>query len=690
MGLVLGLGFGNFSGGFIPTPPLSSVGADGWQATVASPTDLSLTPFTVNRAGYNDAGTATTISDTLLLTKRVRQAFPNQASFTTDQVALSDYVYADDVIPGATNNSTETSPKPIATWGMIDRTLVGNSLAWEIIPFHRNARLGRQVACVQVQATDGTNTTAWQTVSTTSISTSCEGANAVEVYAGALDITALNNDATITLRGRVFPWFGVTASILDSNTETEFRFSNRFFYKNTTLASAPNLIYVASTGNDTTGVVSTNPATAKASPALTIGGAVNRLRAVIGSGGPNSLSGCEIRVSDGVSMGTVPFNTYRLDGAAIKVTRDPDVSRSTANITWATGQSFRLWQTSNTGAVTTENGIIFDDVTITRTADVTFLGEAARRMHAQLRNVDMNFSSVGAASGMMANSHVSVFGMTVTNYVGGFNYTTVGDFRILRGLSGSFNNAVITGYNIIGCSLAAARIDFAFCERGSIVYNNNLPSPPSGNPAIFLRAQTAGQNITFAMVQNLATTLSATGDAGIRISADSDAGNVVHGVRHHNSTPGDGIYGRWNLYYDDTAATARTHNLISDKGNLGPQLNTKGDVFMSNGTRTGNFAFHHGVGCAGNYTEDVDAGGGGLSFGQAYGGIGSKIANGDPLYVDDRAVSLPGPVAGSLGGNYTLQTGSPARDLFSEYLLAFDIAGNARPTSGTVDAGAYA
>lgn len=676
-----------------PEPaPFSAMAADGWQATVASPTDLTLTPFNVERAGFNSAGEVATIDETLFLTKRVRQAYPSEGSFTADQVAVSDYIYENDVMLGATNNSTVVSPKPIGTWGMMDRTLVGDSIPWEALGFHYNAKDGKQVACVEVQATDGTTTTAWQTVSTTAVSTYCEDGKPVEVYAGSLDISALADDATVTLRGRMKPHFGGATSILDSNTETEVRFKDKFFYRNTTLAAAPNLIYVSSTGDDATGVVSTDPATAAATPALTVGGAVGRLRASLGTATVNALSGSEIRIVDGVSMGSVAFNTnFRIDGAAIKVTRAPGTTRAAANITWTSGSSIRLWTTTNTGALTAENSLTFEDVTITRTADVSFRGDTGRRMFVQFRNVTLNFSSVAALSGMMNTTDLAFFGLAFSNYVGGFAYLTAGDHRTMRGLVGDLNDTAMNGYNVIGCDIARGRIDYAFAQRGCLIYQNHLSDPPGVNPSIHVRAQSAGQDMAIAVVQNLVPMLRASSVPNIRIAGDSDNGNVVHSVVHHNTTPGDEAYGRWNVFYDDTGATARNHKLISFKGNSGSQLNTKADVFMTDGTRLGNFAFHHGVGCAGVFTEDVDAAGGAtLSFKQAYGGIGSVIAGGDPLYVDDRAVVASGPTAGSTGGDYELQGGSPSRDLFSQYLLGLDHDGTARPTSGTVDAGAYA
>lgn len=657
--------------------------------TAQTPTDLSLSPFTVERAGYDATGTAATISDTLYLTKRVRQVYPNQASPTANNVALSSYVYADDVITGATNSSTLSSPKPIATWGMRDRVLVGNSIPVEVIAKHRNARGGKQVACVWVRATDGTNTTGWQIVSATTLSSTCETPFPPEVFATTIDITGLTDDSLITVQKKVFPHYGVGSSVLDSTTETEFRSSNRYFYKNVARHAAPNIICVRSTGNDATGVVSTTEATALATPCLTVGGAIQRAAAVLGNATKNVLSGLEVRVHDGVSMGSVGYVYVNQDAAAIKITRTTtSASRAAANITMSA--LFRPFSAGNNRTPTlTESAIFFEDVTITRSADVAFTGEAARKMHLQMRNVDHNWSSV-AGTNTRSNCHFSIFGMTSTNYIGGLAQGAAGDNRIIRGLTGSFNNAPIDGYNIIGCNLAAAQIRTDTAQRGALIYNNFLPSPPGGgNAAIRVDTAVAGQSLYAAVVQNLAPTLTTGSDPGVMISGDSFKGNCAHVVHHHNSYPGDQGFGRANNFYDETPGTARSHTLISDKANLGPQLNSKPrDTFLSLSVTPGNFAHHHGVDCDANFTEDLDSGGGSLSFSQLYPGLRSVIAGGDPLYTDDRATTAAVPTAGTVGGTYTTQTGSPARDILPGPLLAFDLAGNARG-SGAQDAGAY-
>ena len=49
----------------------------------------------------------------------------------------------------------------------------------------------------------------------------------------------------------------------------------------------------------------------------------------------------------------------------------------------------------------------------------------------------------------------------------------------------------------------------------------------------------------------------------IRISGDTDEGNVLHAVIHHNTCPGQGLHGRWNIFYDEDPTVARNHRLIS-------------------------------------------------------------------------------------------------------------------------------
>jgi hypothetical protein len=665
-----------------PPPPFSSIAADGWQATVASPTDLSLTPFTVSRAGFNSSASATTIADTLYLTKRIREPYPDEATLTADQVAISDYVYADDVIAGAINNSTETSPKPIANWQMVERTTVGDSLYWEITAFHRDARNGTQVACVRVRANDGTTQTAWQTVSSTVVSAHVEDANPLEVYAGTLDISGLADPALIWLEAEVYPHFGVAASVLKSEdvfaggTYNAMFFGRRYYRRDTSRAATPRYAYVASTGNDATGVYSTTAATAKASPFLTLGGAMLASIAQLGTTN-GAFDDARIRIVDNVNSGAFTTGTYRQDIGAVIVERDPDVARSAAILTQNGGIRPRF--TTHTTALT-EGSIIFRDLTIVRTSGtLTFQGELASRLYAQFVNCDFNFASL--TGNMRNNSDLGFYGCDFVNYANNITAAPGLFVRIIRGNSGDFNGNLLQTYNLCGNSFTESSLITALFpnEPGFTAYNNSFLAYAASNALLAPPA-------VFAVVQNLVERTGSTSFPSIALSADTATFSITHGVAHHNTVAGDDIYGRLNWLYDDTIGTPRFHKLFSAVGNIGPQLNTKSDIFMTDGTRQGNWAFNFGAGVDGTYTEGAVP----AAFDQDFGGFGSVIAGGDVLFTNYQGVNATGPVAGAGGGTYTLQSGSPAKDIVTRRVLSYDITGAPRPTSGTIDAGAYA
>jgi hypothetical protein len=193
-------------------------------------------------------------------------------------------------------------------------------------------------------------------------------------------------------------------------------------------------------------------------------------------------------------------------------------------------------------------------------------------------------------------------------------------------------------------------------------------------------------------VQNVWEYTSATTGPAIRISADDATGNTSHIVLHHNTFAGFFLNGRANIFYDD-GTTARTSKLMSCKGNIHVQINTKSDVFQANGARIGNWAYEFGVGCEGEFSQFIDADNGGIGsgFAQDYPGLRASIGTSnsvrnDPLFIDDNATSS-GPTLGTGNGNYRLSSGSPADNRVAP-VLRFDLDGNARSAS-LATSGAY-
>lgn len=673
----------------------SALAADGWQATVASPTDLSLTPVTVSRQGFDTTGATATISDTLYLTKRVRQAYPNNASFSANSVALSDYILSTDTVSGATNNSALTSPKPVADWLMPARQTVGNTLHWEIAAFHYFGRLGKQVACVRVRATDGTNFTSWQTVTAPTISSYVEDAVPLGLYQGDLDVSTLNNPARIWLEAEVYPWVGTSASVLKSEdvyaaSGGKRAFTRRVYRRDTARAATFHRVYVASTGNDTSGVASTTDATAAASPCLTLHGAIVKLRAAAGAT-TGALDGARIFIVDSVSGGTATFNTYHQDVGAIIVTRASGTTRANAIVT--TSAIIRPYF-SDASATEDEGCLIFTDMTFKfGAATHAFTGET-RKLHVQFWNCNIDFGSFAGA--WRSNSHLSYFGAVFSNAVAAnLSYTVAGELRILRGLTGTLGGGT-EGWATYGCSLTACSgFTFADYTKGARTFCNKFLNPSAGN-AVYNGDPALNTDTVVGAVfmQNLVETTHTTSSTAA-LGLFQGKGQSTHTIFCHNTFTGFGQLGRQNVFYSGFGLAAnQVHTFARVVGNIISQPNVKNDVFSANAAFTGNWAYTHGVGVQGDFWQFAPNA---TSEGPDYGGMGTVTAplvttRNDPLFTNYQGTTgtaTPTYVAGAGGGTYTLQSGSPAKNIVSSSILAFDLAGNARGV-GTQHAGAYA
>ena len=285
--------------------------------------------LTVVRKGFDANGAATAFAEAVTLTKRVRQAFPNQASATAATVALSDYVFAGEAIFGCANGSAEVSPKPVAVWARPDRRVVSSTLSVEVVAFHRSgATLGNLgIACVVFTASDGTNV-ATTTVSVPSVLGHAGDINPVIGFATSIDVSALNA-GTVTVNALVYPKVGDASSVLDSSVNAA---GSRSFCPQTYVKSsaARRYAYVATAGLDASGVTSTTAATAAASPFLTIKAAIEKLKT-----DNTTVDNCVVRVGAGsFALTTLAAGTYQGAGELI-VEGDPALAtpRSSAVVT---------------------------------------------------------------------------------------------------------------------------------------------------------------------------------------------------------------------------------------------------------------------------------------------------------------------------------------------------------------------
>lgn len=670
-------------GGAAGPPPVSqvitSVDTDGWQSvypSVPAGPVLLQDVFAV-RQGFTSTGAVTAFAETLKVTKRVRQPYPNQATLTADKVALSDFVYSTDTLSGVTNSSTLTSPKPIAKWVSLDRDVVGATVTPELVAFHRDG-----IACVEFRATDGT-TTVTAMVSAAIVLGAATDQNAVIGYRAALDLTTLA-DGLITVHAKVYPRLGNTASVLDSTEKTTRReFSARYYRKGGALLAAPPFAYVSTTGNDTTGVVSTNPLTAAATPCATIGGALARINAVHGP-----VDGAIIRVMAGTHTFAATSGARTQNIATVLVTRDPDATKAAVILQWGVADVLPRLVTGLNATIDT-GCLRIQGVTLDRTGNLTFAGGPAKRLEVQI--VDCVFKNNARNATPFGLSDFWWFG---TEYQGAANSATTptpaGAHNMWRGCKGDMGAANIDAYCMVGCyfsPLSGWLTNGALrTGDGSVRAFNRLMFNAATGDYVGMNSN-ASPVVGVAVVQNLLEGLPNTSYTMASLSADSARMSTVHLVTMHNTITGFWTAGRSNILYDETPGTARTHTLHRIAGNIHSQLNTKHDIFIKDGARTGGWPYLYGVGCAGEFSQFIDAGSGG--FAQEYAGAGANIGTSasvrnDPLFVDYKGPTAGG--AGAGGGDYNLQSGSPAIGSLSRETIAYDLAGAAR---NRLSSGAY-
>lgn len=679
-----------------PTQGPSAGPYESWSAeytgtpSVANPDGGSPTTFNVTRQGYDaTAAAVSNIVDLFTVTSRVRQPYPSQASNSTHTVSLSDYIYSTDTVAGTvTNNSTFISPKPVCKWVLPHRDTVGNTLNVEIEAFHRNARNGKQVACVVFSATDGV-TTVTQTVASPTVSGRTGDKFPVIVYAAAIDITTLADNGLVTVNAKAYPWIGAAASVADSSdgTWTALKdFSPRYYLKNTSIAAAPPVIYISTTGNNTTAIVSTNDAAARLLPALTYAGAINKVQAF------GAVDGVRIRLQAGTFLfAEVAVGNLTQHVGALVVESDPNISASLAILNFGGSDDAKL-KTGLTAPITT-GCIRFYNLQMTRNAAFSIKGDATNRLEIIWDRL-AGFDAASFTGTWLNNSDDSFYGATITNSVSGFlNAAGAGQHRIFRGVSctapGSVEKNCITGSSFTNADTlppSNGQTDdghiISFSKFDGITVNQVLESVAT--------AVTKG----FAVVQNVFVFTSTTSNPTAGISNDSATNSTAHAIFHNNSFAGSWIYGRGNLLYDE-GATPRTNKLQSFKGNIHVAVYTKGDVFVTSGTRLGNWAFLYGVGSQGEFTQFMGNGLFGDPQSQAYPGLGgnygtSQTVRNDPKFTTFQGTTWNGTsaTAGTVGGVYTLLSGSPCKTMLASAVLPFDLAGTARAT--TLDsAGAY-
>lgn len=684
--------------GAAPATGILSVAADGWRLgwNGTPPTLVTDKPVTVLTPGFDATGAAVTKTRTVRTTKRIRQPYPAQASLSAADVAASDWIYAGDTIVGVANNSTLVPLAPLGRWMIFDGITIGNTLLAEIYATSLHMINQHPAACVEFIASDGTNTVT-QKVSVLSLSTNPHDKNPLPCYRYPLDITSLTavdgaGQIHVTLNAKIYPHYGTAAQIHDSaaaNVVGGLR--TLHFEKNVAKAANPPLAYLSQTLGTTSGVVSTDPAVAKAAPFSTYESAKNALAAATGITG-GRLDGCVIRLMEDYTIQAVGGSfsrACRITGLTIE--SDPDLV-APATLTSFSG-SARIGisgeQAPGVDAVT----LRFRNVNVMRgsTSQITNNGVPMKLV---LENIAFDNNAQNTAIIGTMGAGIWWMGVAISNWQSGPGAGgATGAAMLVRGCSGNLNGVRLEILGMFSCNFDNIGTGSVFGGRAQeniiCAYNKFLRR---ANTNSLMEAQPSAVGAAFE--GNLLEWTGENPYPAMRISGDGGGASTVGIIIRGNTNAGFDDAARWNNFYDE-ADYARFHTLFCCEGNLTTsRMATKGDVFREDGTRQGNWSYSYSVNCNYNFVGTL------TQSPKDFNGIGTVIHsayNGylDPMFVDakqvyklvleDAAPFYPG--AG--GGDYRLQSGSPARTIVATSVMKYDIKGNVRPATNDA-AGCYA
>lgn len=692
------------------------------------------------RQGFDDTGKPVQRVEYLTLTQRVRHSYPMWSAgagvrnFVGDRVAASDYPYATDrpLDAGVAMRCNSYSPQPVINWVMLAREVVGDTIHAEIAAGHRNAQQNRELAFVQIRATDKNGLT----VTSSPIALETASANPydrhpLDLYQVDLDISTLA-DGIITLNGKGCPFVGDANSCIDSASSSEIRgFSPRYYLKDPTRASNPYKVVVAAVADAPDGVgtptsscaVDQDLATAKAAPCDTYANAMNRIQAVLGST-TNGIDGAVVYVDDGTSyVFGAPTNNLTQKVGCVTVTRLP-TSTSRASVVISGGSAAVSAKFATGGSLTSPvpTGCVrFKDITLKRNGAQTLLSGSSSP------NLDVFFEGAtldtnGQTGSLLANSNAHWWfnGLDFAGtYTGGLSPNQA-ELRMIRGLNVDLNGGGLELYNLAASDITRPGTLASFSGRSAsntLMSAFYLKSPTSSS--VISNGNSSVAPVGFAMLQGVCEWTTTTAGHCFAMSNDNAIFGNTHTILHNMTFVGWQAYGRENRFYDD-GLTYRVTKYQSIVGNIEVAPHTKGDDFHGTTSgeatlcggvctdtpwRTGQFANLHGVGNRGNFIMFAPNGGA-LGDNQTflYPGLGtiinttSQYVRNDPLFIDNKGTksvfeatgtgSTTTAQGGAGGGDYDISGGSPAAGINPVPVRPRDFEGETRPTSAD-SAGAF-
>lgn len=664
------------------TPPagVTEILSDGWRAIYPDIAGEIADPIAVERQGFDGSGAQVMHMETITISARVRAPYPNHATLTDGDVALSDYVFAADTVAGATNTSTRAYPKPIAMWLNHDREhATGPTHRLRLAVAHAFARQGRPVAAVQFIASDGVTSVAQTVSAMTKISFDASGLH-VPHFATDMDLSLLTQGAVLTIDAVIYPWVGEAFTIsLHADPYPSPNLTTLRLLNDRSGAYGTAFAYVDPTaGDDGAGVVSANPAHAAALPFASIAAASTEIRAFNSTtyGRVNDAGGGVIRLVEGVHS----FSPFKSQGSSVDVpliveAADP-AARETTVLTDGGSSKFNAIPTL----------LKIRNLTLRKTgASVVFLDSAA-----------------SSASSLFVAENC-IWDANNTNYYGAWVYR-VGRF-FQRNCSigaggdpqqGNFFSTEATMVTAIGCERCAGSITYqaAGCSdlpeftwrdattarpemTGIFLGWNKFSNGTTTNPIISVSAQIGPRGLAF--VGNVVESWGTSSNAAIRLNADSDANPAENIVVQHNTVVGE----RVNLLYLDGAVNVAKSAHV--KFNLFERLNIKSDVFASQSGNTGNWPVRYKVGWS--FNAMLNGSNNATDYGPAswLGEIGStgEVTGLQPDFVADQ--SHQGTNTGN--GDYAPNAGTAVPVIpLGAAAYSFDLMGNSIGTASYIGA----
>lgn len=698
-------------------------------------TGPSKVQLTVYSPGFDNSGVSNWTARLLYATKCLRRPYPNQTMLDCTnsganvicRLALSEYVLTNDVVSNVTfaanwysnntpatnfssiaSSSTNRWPKCIANWSWPGwMRITSNTMTLRAVGFHKSAESGRPLRYMEFIAQDQHSHAVTNKVMNMSYDRTLGDPTTVCEYIGVMDLSSFTALDLVRCDFRAVPFNGDANSIrttLDNvyTQPTAMWASITNFYDPLNQYGFARAIVNRADGNDGTGIAACASYWAtNQNPAhfLTINAAAAACKATNNTAGltTNSHNDC------GGSVIYVATGNYNWLGASRSTTGTPKTW-----VTVITNGSGAVTITNVSGNQTICGRTYICGLTVQSPAVSTFTGSEVDWFDG------CNFNCTGDTATIYQDTIYYLTRSTVVKIqpgIYGFSGTICAP-AIVRGCDFQHSTSVMS-YMVIGNTRTTTNtignsvlISDTFSGIGSptgtnmIVACNSFYGITGGGSCVTLAD--ALDSYDFAIVQNLFEEVGTANTVLLGIAKDSSVSANVQNVVWWNNTI---VGNRHNGPYNDAGATALWRTLFSKKNNLLDDDNIKADTFGTpNSARIGNWSGGYGVGISGNWCGTIGTiggsgayqHGGDVTVNNNFGGFAGLntfetpggLATNYQKYVAHKAWGGPGNLDNTGFGNYRLTTQSPILNWGCEWLLPYDLEGNAR--GGFDPPGAYA